>query len=123
MSFGGHLAEPAADMPTLPASLRARGSARFFQTLKEELERLPPGTLPLHKAVTQGGYVDDSRITATVLHAEEEPQAIHARAGIFFTEIVINCGCGDDPMETNAYGVLQIRIDKTTAQAEFEVVS
>jgi hypothetical protein len=109
-------------MPKLLNSLRAWHSASFFQTLKNDLEQLEPGVLPLARAVTQGGYVDDSHITATVLHAEDDAQTIQARAGIFFTEIVINCGCGDDPMETNAYCELRIRIDKTTAQADFEVV-
>ena len=87
-----------------------------------ELEQLASGSLPLEKAVTQGGYVDDSHITATVLHADADAGAIHARAGIFFTEIVINCGCGDDPMETNAYCEMRIRVDKTTGQADFELV-
>lgn len=109
-------------MPNFFHSLHAWPSVSFFQALKNELEQLEPGTLPLHKAVTQGGYVDDSHITATVFHAEEDNGAIHVRVGIFFTEIVINCGCGDDPMETNTYCTMQIRIDKDTGQAEFEVM-
>ena len=109
-------------MPILSNSLLAWSSASFSETLKKELEQLPPGSLPLEKAVIQGGYVDDSHITATVLHADADEQSIHARAGIFFTEIVINCGCGDDPMETNAYCEMRIHIDKTTGQAEFEVM-
>jgi hypothetical protein len=109
-------------MPKFLNSLHAWPSASFTETLKKELEQLPPGSLPLEKAVTQGGYVDDSHITATVLRADADEQAIHARAGIFFTEIVINCGCGDDPMETNAYCEMRIRIDKTTGQADFELV-
>jgi len=109
-------------MPILSNSLLAWGSAEFFQTLKYELEQLQPGTLPLHQAVTQGGYVDDGQITATILSADEDDQGIHTRAGIFFTEIVINCGCGDDPMETNAYCEMRIHIDKTTGQAEFVVM-
>ena len=109
-------------MPKLLNSLHVWRSESFIQTLKNELEQLESGVLPLDKAVLQGGYVDDSHITATVLHADEDEQAIQARVGIFFTEIVINCGCGDDPMETNAYCVLQIRIDKTTGQTYFEVV-
>ena len=109
-------------MIKLLSSLRAWQSTAFPQALKTELEQLAPGSLPLDKAVNQGGYVDDSHITATVLSAEENAQAVHARAGIFFTEIVINCGCGDDPMETNAYCEMRIRIDKTTGQADFELV-
>jgi hypothetical protein len=109
-------------MPKFLNSLRAWNSESFFQTLKNELEQLESGVLPLDNAVSQGGYVDDSHITATVLRTNADEQVIHARAGIFFTEIVINCGCGDDPMETNAYCVMQIRIDKTTGQTEFEVI-
>lgn len=110
-------------MPVFSDSLHTWGSDAFFATLKAELEQLAPGTLPLEQGVAQGGYVDDHHITVTVLHAEEAAQTIHARAGIFFTEIVINCGCGDDPMETNAYCELRIRIDKTTARADFELIT
>ena len=109
-------------MIKLLSSLNAWHSAAFPQALKAELEQLATGSLPLDKAVTQGGYVDDSHITATVLSAEENSQVIHARAGIFFTEIVINCGCGDEPMEINAYCELQISIDKTSGQADFEIM-
>jgi hypothetical protein len=108
-------------MPEFLNSLHTWQTESFSKTLKKELEQLEPGVLPLDKAVVQGGYVDDSHITATILHADEDEQAIHARAGIFFTEIVINCGCGDDPMETNAYCQMRIHINKTTGQAEFEV--
>lgn len=109
-------------MITLLNSLHAWQSASFLQILKAELEQLAPGSLPLDKAVNQGGYVDDSHITATILSTEESAQTIHARAGIFFTEIVINCGCGDDPMETNTYCELRISIDKTSGQADFAVL-
>ena len=109
-------------MIKLLSSLHAWQSTAFPQALKTELEQLAPGSLPLDKAVNQGGYVDDGQITATILSADDDDQGIHARAGIFFTEIVINCGCGDDPMETNAYCEMRIRIDKTTGQADFELV-
>lgn len=109
-------------MAQLPNALRAWRSDAFSQTLKSEIERLPPGSLPLDKGVAQGGYVDDSRITALVLHAAEAGGAIQARVGVFFTEIVANCGCGDDPMAQNAYCELRIVIDKASAEAGFQVV-
>jgi hypothetical protein len=109
-------------MPKFRNSLHAWQSEPFIQAMKNDLEHLETGVLPLDKAVSQGGYVDDNNITATVLYADEDELAIHARVGIFFTEIVINCGCGDDPMETNAYCEMRISIDKTTAEAEFEVL-
>ena len=106
-------------MPELYNSLQAWRSNNFVQALKEELEHLPPGTLPLDKGVTQGGLVDDSNITATILNYTDNETSIEANVGIFFTEIVINCGCGDDPFETNAYCEIHIVINKTTRQSEF----
>ncbi len=107
--------------PELHKTVHAWGSDSFFQILKEELEQLDTGVLPLQQGVTQGGFVGEHLITATILHADDDAQTIHAKAGIFFTEIVINCGCGADPMEANAYCELRIRIDKTSARAEFEI--
>jgi hypothetical protein len=108
--------------PRLPLALRAWPSDAFSRTLKAEIEQLPPGSLPLEAGVCQGGFVDDSRITVTVLGAADDDVAIQVRVGIFFTEIVVNCGCGDDPMEQNAYCALRVAIDKATARAEFTVL-
>jgi len=109
-------------MPKFANSLRDWNTDVFSRTLKHELEHLPAGTLPLEKCVAQGGMVDDNNITATILSFNENKTAIQAKAGIFFTEIVINCGCGDDPMPTNAYCEIQISLDKTTAEAEFSLL-
>lgn len=108
--------------PELHSAIRAWRSDAFFQILKNELEQLKPDVLPLEQGVAQGGYVGNHPVTATILHADEDAQAVHVKAGIFFTEIVINCGCGDDPMETNTYCELQIKIDKISGQAEFAVI-
>ena len=35
--------------------------------LKRALESLPPGSLPLHLGMTQGGMVDDTDIAVSVL--------------------------------------------------------
>lgn len=108
-------------MPKFVDSLRDWNTDVFSLTLKQELERLPSGALPLDKGITQGGMVDDATITASVLSFKENPTAIQAKAGVFFTEIIINCGCGDDPMPTNAYCEILILIDKTTAETEFSL--
>ena len=109
-------------MAKLSNSLHDWNTDVFARTLKNELEHLPSGTLPLDKGVAQAGFVDDSNITATILNATENEAVIQANAGIFFTEIVINCGCGDDPMPTNAYCEIRITLDKTTADAEFDIL-
>jgi hypothetical protein len=109
-------------MPELLNSLRDWNTHAFRLTLKSELEHLPSGTLPLDKGVAQGGFVDDNNISATILSVTDTEAEIKARVGIFFTEIVINCGCGDHPMPTNAYCEMQLNIDKTTAQTEFKLL-
>lgn len=109
--------------PRLSASLGHWKSADFKQILKDEIERLPAGTLPLDKCTTLGGYVDDEHITASVLNTSEDDLAIRARVSVFFTEIMICCGCGDDPMPQTAYCEIQVTIDKSTAEATFSVDS
>ena len=109
-------------MTKFTTSLRDWNTAIFPQTLKHELEHLPAGTLPLDKGVVQGGMVDDSNITATILSTAENATAIQAKVGIFFTEIVINCGCGEDPMPTNAYCEIRLSIDKTTAETDLDII-
>lgn len=97
-------------------------SGLFARQLKHELEHLQPGTLPLEQATTQGGQVDDSNISATVVEAREDGDWIRARVGIFFNEVVGGCSCGDDPLSVNAYCQIQVSIDKASAEAEFAVL-
>ena len=110
-------------MPILAASLRAFGSEGFTTTLKGEIEGLDPGALPLAMATTQGGRVDDSNVSATVIRVGEDAGFIRARIGVFFSEVVGGCSCGDEPLAENAYCELQASIDKQTGEAEFAVVS
>lgn len=110
-------------MLKLDAALQAWNTAAFAPTLKAELEGLAPASLPLHLGVSQAGMVDDKPITATVLGSRDVGEAIEVKVGVFFTEIVINCGCGDDPMPINAYCELLICIDKVTAEATITVVT
>jgi hypothetical protein len=109
-------------MITLAQALRAWSSAGFAQTLKQELLALPSGSLPLHRLTGQGGMVDDSALEVTIISRHDRDQVIEARIGVFFTEIVINCGCGDEPMPVNAYGELLLTINKTTADGVFSVI-
>jgi hypothetical protein len=109
-------------MAKLPNSLRDWQSDRFAQSLKTEIRDLNPGALPLDRGVTQGGFVDDGDMTITVLDAREDDASIWAKVGVFFTEIVASCGCGDEPMPTNAYCEIQVRIAKANAEAEFILI-
>ena len=93
------------------------------EILKNELKTLKPGDLPLQMATQQGGLIDDKRLEPTVLGVSESQDAIMARVGIFFTEIVAGCNCGDDPMPVNSYCELEVRIDKHSAEAKFRLIS
>jgi hypothetical protein len=110
-------------MPILVSSLRNFGSDSFTATLKRELETLGSGVLPLERGTTQGGRVDDSNLSATIIRVGEDAQFIRALVGVFFSEIVGGCSCGDEPVAENAYCEIQVLIDKQTGEAEFAVVS
>jgi len=91
----------------------------FKQRLAAALKALPGGSLPLHTGCEQGGLVDDSNISASVLSVEQDKDRFLARVGIFFTEIVGGCNCNDDPLEVNAYCVLEVTINRCDGLARF----
>ncbi len=109
-------------MAKLPLSLAAWPSASFNTVVKNELEKLDTGTLPLDKATQQGGYVDDRLRTCTILKITDEKDSITIKTGIFFTEILICCGCGDDPVPKNTYCELLVTLDKKNAEAVFDII-
>lgn len=110
-------------MPRFPNALAAWQSDTFARTLKNEIESLAPGALPLSKGTSRGGMVDDSDLTAMVLTSAETENSLVADVGIFFTEILAACSCGDEPQALNSYCPLQIQIDKASAEAEIHVLS
>jgi len=68
----------------LPNSLRDWGSVAFAETLKDELQDLKPGTLPLLRCVTQGGLPNERDLKSMLLGTDETQQSILARVGVFF---------------------------------------
>jgi hypothetical protein len=109
-------------MSELPNTLQHYQSLRLAVVLNEEIRQLPVGSLPLHLGTTRGGYVDEADIRLSVLVVNDDEQAVKIKSGVFFTEIVINCGCGDEPMEIPAYCEINITINKVTTDACFEVL-
>ncbi|MFC1772631.1 glucosamine--fructose-6-phosphate aminotransferase [Pseudomonadota bacterium] len=106
-------------MTQLPRSLRQWGQPTFESALKQELQQLEPHLLPLQHAVTEGGLVDGSPIEATITKSEDDGAHINVKAGIFFTEMVPSCSCGDEPQSKPVYCELIIKIDKDSAETEF----
>lgn len=105
----------------LPRSLHAWPGATFAGALKAEIEALPAGSLPLDKATLTGWHIDDSHITASVLRVKDDAARIAADIGIFFTEIIAGCSCGDEPQSQSNYCELRVSIDKDSGNATFAV--
>lgn len=109
-------------MPCLTGLLPYWGTREFDPALKRAIEGLAAGSLPLGGVLGQGGLVDDSDISVTVIHTRENGQTLLAKVGVFFTEVVGGCSCGDDPFTQPAYCMLLVTIDRQTASAGFEVI-
>lgn len=108
-------------MAKLAATLNAWDTEHFARTLADEIRQLDSNALPLDQATEQGGHIDDSSLTIMLLRAEDAHASIHAKVGIFFTEIVPGYGCPLEPMERNAYCEMCVRIDKLTGEARFKL--
>lgn len=109
-------------MPRLPLSLQAWDTPAFVPTLKAEIEALPPDSLPLEAATTQGGRVGGERVTVSVLRAEDAGDAIRVRLGVFFTEVVGGCSCGEEAVALQARCELRVEIAKDDAAARFTLL-
>jgi hypothetical protein len=106
---------------SLGNSLRAWNTDAFAGTLKADILGLGAGVLPLHEAAA-GGCIDEADVEITVLGSSESATSIHANIGIFFSEVIAGCSCGDEPVASNAYCELRVSIDKGSGQARFEVI-
>lgn len=112
----------------LPRSLLAQGSVAFGSVLEAELLGLPRRCLPLDEVATPGAWVDDTRVGIRFLGAgttspgDEDAASIRARVGVFFSETIGNCGCGDEPYDQNGYAELALRIDIQSARLTFDPV-
>lgn len=88
----------------------------FAACLVSALKALPPGSLPLRAGCEQGGLVDDSDVSVSVLEVDRAAEHDIARVGVFFTELVGGCSCHDDPAHANAYCLLEVAIRRTDGE-------
>jgi hypothetical protein len=118
----GHTSMTDNHSPRFASALQDWGTPRFDQTLKNEIEAVEAACLPLSRGTGLGGRIDGSDLTVTIISARENGQTLQARAGVFFTEIVGGCSCGDEPYSQPAYCLLQVTIDRPTACVRFELI-
>ena len=110
-------------MPKFTSPLNNWNTDSFNQSLKYEMQNLKSGMLPLHLGTTQGGMVDDSNISASIINSSDNDDYILAKVGIFFNEIIGGCNCDDDPASENTYCEILVSINKKTAETTFTVIS
>jgi hypothetical protein len=102
-------------MINLRGSVSRYGASDFAATLSRELAALPEGSLPI--IGEQGGLIDPASIGVTLLSAHADAGLIEVVIGVFFTESVGGCSCGDDPFSVAGYEELCLRIDRSDGAA------
>ena len=90
--------------------------------LREALCSLPHGSLPLQAGCEQGGLVDDSDLSVSILDLTRSAEQTTARVGVFFNEIVGGCSCHDDPVRANAYCMLEMVIRNADGNTRIRVL-
>ena len=107
-------------MIRLSKALNAWGTPQFTAVLKTELEQLGAEQLPLQQGLSVGSYAMGNNIQVMIISTSEQPGAICAKAGIFYTGIVAGCNCADDPTpveEHSEYCEVSVEIDRNSAVA------
>ena len=113
-------------MIRLTKSLNAWGTPDFEGTLKAEIEQLGAEQLPLQQGLSTSSYALDDKLKARIISVAEEAGFIRAKVGIFYAGITPGCSCADDPTpveEQAEYCVVQLEIDKTTAETTVELLA
>jgi hypothetical protein len=104
-------------MLKLADALKAWGTPGFETALKEEIQKLDPGVLPLQQGLSQSSHVSDAKISVVVLKVTETPESIRATAGVFYAGIIAGSCCSDDPTpmsENTEYCEVLFEINKIT---------
>jgi len=104
-------------MIKLPQSVKYWKTDLFNQTLKSEIAKINSTDLLIQNACTQGGVFKENSLSITVLAHDEDTNTIFIKIGLFFSEIVPSCSCGDDPLEINNYCECNISINKINTEA------
>lgn len=114
----GHTTIFLVPMIRLARSLRAWGRPEFQDVIKNELEQLGTGQLPLQQGLTTGSVALDGALRVMITRVTGESTLIRVQAGIFYTSVIAGCSCADDPTPVeaqNEYCEVQIDIDRLTA--------
>jgi len=114
-------------MIQLPNALNAWGTPEFEVILKQEIEQLDAGCLPLQQGLSGTSDVADEPFRVMLIGAAlDTGTCIRVKAGIFYAGILGGCSCADDPTPLESqpeYCVLWFDIDKTSAATHVSLVA
>ena len=99
--------------------LKAWETPDFERTLKENIQELDNGVLPLQEGLSQSNHVGDEKISVIVLNTTETPESICVKTGIFYAGIIAGSCCADDPTpisENTEYCEVLFEINKKSAE-------
>lgn len=102
--------------------LAAEDEATMVARLQQLLIALPSGSLPLQHGCLQGGLIDDSDLSLSMLSSSFDGDLVVVRVGVFFTEVVGGCNCHDDPVNNHAYAVIEVLLDGQQKTASYRAV-
>ena len=111
------MAQPKITEIQLATALGARGTPRFAEALKHDIEQLDARLLPLQQGLSVGNHVVDTPLQAMIISVAEDETVIRATVGLFYAGILTGCSCADDPTPVeaqNEYCEVEIEIDKIT---------
>jgi len=103
----------------LISSLEAWGTPDFEIALKEEIQKIESGLLPLQEGLSQSSYVSDADISVLIFNVTETAYDILAKTGIYYAGVISGSCCADDPTpmsEQAEYCEVQFDINKKTAE-------
>ena len=112
-------------MIKLPKTLASWETPDFESVLKDEIQKIDVGLLPLQDGLSQSSYVSDADISVVILNVTETSSLIRAKTGIFYAGIIAGSCCADDPTpvgEQTEYCEVQFDIDKKTAEATIKLL-
>jgi hypothetical protein len=113
-------------MIRLDKSLHAWGTPDFEAVLKREIAQLGVDQLPLQQGLAISSTVTTDPITVIINRVTELENVLRVNAGILYKGMTGGCSCADDPTpdnENNEYCVVQLDIDKATAETAVALVT
>ena len=113
-------------MIQLSSALKAWGTPGFSDVLKRSIEQLDVNSLPLQQCLTRSDFTTGANRRVEVLDVSDDAGVIHAKTGIFYSGVIANTHCEDNPgpnEEVGEYCEMEFDIDKRTADTRVRILN